>query len=236
MARAPHNSRVILCAVCGGEAFRFSPVLWEKLISEWSLSQEETNYIDRQQGECCAACGANLRSIALAKAICSALGWKKTLSQSVTSFFARRVKLLEINEAGTLHHELRKLPKHVFARYPDIDMHRMPFPDGSFDIVTHSDTLEHVEDPVQALRECRRVLKPGGSLCFTVPVVVGRLSRDRVGLLKSYHGNPNKSSNDYVVYTEFGADVWIYPMQAGFSEIKITAVSFPAALAITATR
>jgi YHS domain-containing protein len=38
------------------------------------------------------------------------------------------------------------------------------------------------------LTECRRVPRPGGVLCFTVPIVVGRLSRRREGLAKSFHG------------------------------------------------
>src|SRR5208282_3830755 len=42
-------------------------------------------------------------------------------------------------------------------------------------LVIHSDTLEHVERPVRALEECRRVLAPGGRVCFTVPIIVGRL-------------------------------------------------------------
>lgn len=38
----------------------------------------------------------------------------------------------------------------------------LPFPDGSFDIVTCCDVLEHVEEPGLVIREVSRVLKDGG--------------------------------------------------------------------------
>jgi ubiquinone/menaquinone biosynthesis C-methylase UbiE len=115
-------------------------------------------------------------------------------------------------------------------------MHALPFQDMAFDVVVHSDTLEHVPNPIHALGECRRVLKAGGSVCFTVPVIVGRLSRDRRGLPTSYHGAPSETGNDLVVQTEFGADAWTYPIQAGFSEIRLFGFEYPAALAIAAYR
>jgi len=45
----------------------------------------------------------------------------------------------------------------------------MPFPDNSFDIITLKHTLEHVERPMDALREIRRVLRPGGVAFVIVP-------------------------------------------------------------------
>lgn len=161
------------CSVCGGDSFDRRPILWRALIDEWQISPFEADYIDRQQGECCTGCGANLRSIALANALRWTFGTNEPLSQFCASAAASTFNVLELNEAGTLHPFLSKLAGHVFGAYPQVDMHALPYPDGSFDVVIHSDTLEHVPNPIHALGECRRVLARGGTVCFTVPVIVG---------------------------------------------------------------
>ncbi|WP_029150873.1 class I SAM-dependent methyltransferase [Microbacterium indicum] len=42
------------------------------------------------------------------------------------------------------------------------DVHALSFPDDAFDVVHAHQVLQHVADPVAALREMRRVTKPGG--------------------------------------------------------------------------
>jgi len=49
----------------------------------------------------------------------------------------------------------------MFARG---DGNRLPFRDGTFDIVTMRDVMEHLERPLDALLEARRVLAPGGRI------------------------------------------------------------------------
>jgi SAM-dependent methyltransferase len=50
-----------------------------------------------------------------------------------------------------------------------LDGPELPLPDNAFDLVTALDVLEHIEDDSRALREIRRVLRPGGLLLATVP-------------------------------------------------------------------
>jgi SAM-dependent methyltransferase len=222
------------CGVCGGTQFQRRTVLWDKLVSDWQLSPSEADYIDRQQGECCIRCGSNLRSIVLANAICNWLGTSAPLIAALSHPRAAELSILEINEAGSLSPVLRKFGRHTFGAYPEVDIHQLPYPNGTFDLVVHSDTLEHVERPIHALSECRRVLKPHGALCFTVPIVVGRMSRSRQGLAPSYHGNSGTDAQDWAVQTEFGADAWTTCFEAGFHHAMIHALEFPAAIAFSA--
>jgi SAM-dependent methyltransferase len=75
---------------------------------------------------------------------------------------------------------------------PDADVHgfveELPFADASFDVVLCIQVLEHVDDPAAAVRELRRVTKPGGRvLASTHGVMV-------------YHPSPN----DYWRWTHTG--------------------------------
>jgi SAM-dependent methyltransferase len=45
----------------------------------------------------------------------------------------------------------------------------MPFEADAFDLAASLDVIEHLQDDLQALRELRRVVAPGGSLLVTVP-------------------------------------------------------------------
>ncbi|WP_020574383.1 class I SAM-dependent methyltransferase [Actinopolymorpha alba] len=228
--QVPQGTGQLRCPCCGGWEFSQPPVLWPKLIEEWQLTEEEVRYIDRQQGMRCMRCRMTLRSLALAHAITTLYGPPRLFP-----FFMVRhplLRVLEVNAAGNLHHALRFLPRTVSTNYPEVDMMELPFRDASFDLVVHSDTLEHVPDPVRGLRECFRVLKPRRWVCFTIPVVVGRLTRSRTGKPPSFHGSPPNGTPDCLVQTEYGADMWTHLMEAGARECRIISLEYPAALAI----
>ncbi len=220
------------CPVCGGTEFDLRPVLGTELIAAWQLSSEEAGYINRQQGHLCLACRANLRARTLAAALTEHFGFSGTLKAFCASRRARALRLLELNEAGALSPWLSTLRRHTLARYPEVDMQALPYTDGRWDVVLHSDVLEHVADPLLALRECRRVLAPGGVLLYTIPIVHGRLSHGRQGLSPSYHGAPGGEQADMLVHTEYGADFWLQPVAAGFRKIGLFTLGGPEAIAV----
>jgi SAM-dependent methyltransferase len=143
--------------------------------------------------------------------------------------------VLEVNEAGSLTGVLSQMPGHRIVRYPEYDMMALSFKDASFDLVVHSDTLEHVPDSCQALRECRRILRPGGACCFTVPIVMARLTKTRSGLPISMHGSPGCTDPSLMVHSEFGADIWCRVLDAGFRDCQMVAYAYPSGVAMVAT-
>lgn len=58
-------------------------------------------------------------------------------------------------------------------KYPQLDIvsdiTAIPEPDGAFDAIMCIEVLEHVPNPILALRELARLLKPNGILILTAP-------------------------------------------------------------------
>lgn len=221
------------CPICMSKDFSFKPILWEKLIKDWELNRQETDYINRQQGLVCNRCGCNLRVMALAQGILH-------FTRSKVNFFdfcqKSELHVLEINKVGNLTPILSSIKNHLLIEFPDFDMMNLSLDSNSFDIVLHSDTLEHIKEPIIALQECRRILKPGGACIFTVPIIINRLSKSRSGLSKSYHGSEAEKLPDHLVWTEFGADIWNLILQAGFLTCEIFCLEFPSGICLIAKK
>ena len=170
--------------------------------------------------------------MALANAIIRSHGARGTFARFMLTHPWLRV--LEVNPAGELTRFLKLARRHVLVSFPDVDLMDLPFADGAFDLVVHSDTLEHVADPLRGLEESFRVLRPGGLSCYTVPIVIGRMTTTRDAAAPSYHGG--LGVREYRVHTEYGADAWTQPLTAGFAECRVIALEYPAGLALTAVK
>jgi ubiquinone/menaquinone biosynthesis C-methylase UbiE len=121
---------------------------------------------------------------------------------------------------------------HAEAIYVVGDAMYLPFPDGAFDHVHGSWIIEHVPDPVFALREVLRVLRPGGTCRLlevdnaslrTVPeyeevvTVMTALNRAQVA---ANAGDPfiGQQLNELLVTAGF-SDVDVHPLKIiGFGE------------------
>lgn len=86
------------------------------------------------------------------------------------------------------------------------DLTALPFPSGCFAGAINIVTLEHVKEPLAALREMERALAPGGKLLIIVP----------------HEWEVHQSPHDYFRYTRHGME---YLLQAaGFGETTIQPV------------
>lgn len=53
------------------------------------------------------------------------------------------------------------------------DILNIPVPDKSFDIILCTEVIEHIPDPISAIKEISRILKPEGTLLITAPLQSG---------------------------------------------------------------
>jgi cyclopropane fatty-acyl-phospholipid synthase-like methyltransferase len=65
------------------------------------------------------------------------------------------------------------------ARFVRVDVGAgLPFDDGSFDAVISIDVMCHLPSRLETLRECHRVIAPGGGILFTDPTIITGLVTD----------------------------------------------------------
>ena len=72
----------------------------------------------------------------------------------------RRVASVDIDDAAVEH--ARATFEKPNLEFQVADAMKLPFDDGSFDIVVCSHVYEHVPDPAKMFAEIERVLRPGG--------------------------------------------------------------------------
>jgi SAM-dependent methyltransferase len=109
------------------------------------------------------------------------------------------------------------------------DVQRLSYADASFDLVTHTEVLEHVPDDAAALAQLHRVLRPGGLLLFTVPLHGGKTlerARFRAGVIEHiepavYHGDPARGGSPVLAFRDYGDDIVARLRAAGFAEAWI---------------
>lgn len=112
------------------------------------------------------------------------------------------------------------------------DINNVPYPyaDKSFEVVTMTDVLEHVINPINLLQEVRRLLKPNGKVVILVPNFAHMGNRFRMLLT----GDPR----DMLHWGGYGDGMehfhWFtkpklkeFLLQTGFSNIKFHPVGLP---------
>jgi len=146
----------------------------------------------------------------------------------LVEFLRRRARSVATSEyfpglaSGTLHAGIRCE-----------DVQQLSYADESFDLVTHTEVLEHVPDDARAFAELFRVLRRGGTMIFTVPMHRGDETIERarlqdgevVHLLEPvYHNDPLRSQG-ILAFRDYGRDILARLRNAGFIETKICAAT-----------
>jgi SAM-dependent methyltransferase len=157
--------------------------------------------------------------------------WESFFKEKLIHIFSTSSSVLDIGEGlrartktGSAHSKdrewllpyIQKVDYMVMDPVPDYgpdiigDIHAMPFQSNTQDAIICLAVLEHVENPILAMQEMYRVLKPGGKLFIYVP------------FLYYYHAHPGY----YGDYWRFTYDT-IVMLGKPFSRYEISPVRLP---------
>jgi SAM-dependent methyltransferase len=102
------------------------------------------------------------------------------------------------------------------------DVHKLDFPDDTFDVVHAHQVLQHVADPVQALREMKRVCRPGGVVAARDADYAGFIWYPRLPALDSWLGLYEKAARANHGEPDAGRHLLSWALAAGFDDIMPT--------------
>jgi predicted HAD superfamily hydrolase/2-polyprenyl-3-methyl-5-hydroxy-6-metoxy-1,4-benzoquinol methylase len=146
--------------------------------------------------------------------------------EQVTPFYAQVQKKAR-RSVGSEYLGIKRQGGKVYGGVRHEDALHLSFADVSFDLLVSNDVFEHVPDIEQALREALRVLKPGGTLLYSVPFDLSAARTVRRACWQNgriehmlppvYHGNPVADQGSLVFY-DFGWDIIDTCARCGFSD------------------
>ena len=113
----------------------------------------------------------------------------------------------------------RNLSNVSFAR---ADVHKLDLPDDAFDVVHAHQVLQHVADPVQALREMRRVCRPGGVVAARDADYAGFIWYPRIPALDLWLDLYEKAARANRSEPDAGRHLLSWALEAGFGDISPT--------------
>lgn len=99
----------------------------------------------------------------------------------------------------------------------------LDYPDDSFDVVHSHQTLQHVARPVDALREFRRVVRPGGVVAVRDVDYAGTIIHPRtegIALWESLYQSVHRSNGGE---PDAGRRLKEWALEAGFEDVAATA-------------
>jgi len=112
--------------------------------------------------------------------------------------------LWKLKKTGAQLHGIDTSPESVAYVHNHITPHtvvagceKIPYPDNTFDKALFCEVIEHVADTASAIREIRRVLKPGGRLIVTTPALEGWLATSKLKKLGHHHGGEKHERDGY---------------------------------------
>lgn len=146
---------------------------------------------------------------------------------SITVDFARvvqHVTATEIDEAAlSLSRSLAAERGLANVDFSVEDVHALSFADDSFDVVHAHQVLQHVADPVQALREMRRVAQPGGLVAARDADYAGFLWFPMLPALDHWLDLYRRAARANGGEPDAGRRLLSWARAAGFTEVTATA-------------
>jgi SAM-dependent methyltransferase len=115
--------------------------------------------------------------------------------------------------------ERRNLSNVSFAT---ADVHKLDFPDGTFDVVHAHQVLQHVADPVGALREMRRVCRPGGVVAARDADYAGFIWFPRLPALDLWLDLYQQAARANGGEPDAGRRLLSWALEAGFDDVTPT--------------